>query len=40
MPKQKKKTYKEIMNEILKPKTKDPKPIVVGGGKFEKVVKL
>ena len=42
MPKKKKKTYKEIMAELLKPKetNKTPIPVVVGGGVPEKVIKI
>ena len=35
----KKKTYKQIMKEIMKPKPKPPQT-VVGGGKFKKVDKI
>jgi len=34
-----KKTYEQIMAEILKP-TPKPKKIVVGGGQFKKVEKI
>lgn len=43
MPKTKKKTYKEMMAEILKPKTdskEKDKPKGIGGGKFEKLQKI
>ena len=37
----KKKSYKQIMQEILKPTEKKPKDIKgVGGGDFEKVVQI
>ena len=39
MPK-KSKSYKKMMQEILKPKTKDKKKIVVGGGEFKKLDKI
>lgn len=35
----KKKSYKKMMQEILKPKPKQPK-IIVGGGEFKKVDKI
>lgn len=39
--KTKKKTYKEMMAEILKPKEEKEKKITgVGGGQFEKVVQI
>ena len=34
-----KKTYEQMMAEILKPKPK-PKKLVVGGGQFKKVAKI
>lgn len=43
MPKTKKKTYKQMMAEILKPKpdTKEKeKPKGIGGGHFEKLQKI
>jgi hypothetical protein len=38
----KKKTYKQMMAEILKPKpdVKKDKPKVVGGGQFQKLQKI
>lgn len=40
MPKAKKKSYKKMMEEILKPKTSETKKIVVGGGEFKKLDKI
>ena len=41
MPSKKKLKYKDMLKEILKPKTIVPKkPIVVGGGVPQKVIKI